>query len=102
MTPTLLYRGFLKSSSILQLPISPKRLSLQAEVLFPCSCVPRGRMRSLKHQQACVRKEQTESLAASWEPIKGHTTLSLNTSELTYKQNTGLLTLSHPSASQRR
>lgn len=56
MTPTLLYRGFLGSSSSLQLPISPKRLTLlQAEVLFPGSCVPRERMRPETSAGLCQR-----------------------------------------------
>lgn len=81
---------------------APGRLGLQAEVLFPSSCVPRESMRNLKHQHACVREKPTELLAASWGPIKGHATLSLNTPTLTYKQKTGLLSLSYPSASRRR
>lgn len=81
---------------------APGRLGLHAEVLFPSSRVPRERMRSLKHQRAHVREEPTELLTASWGPIKGRATLSLNTPKLIYKQKTGLLAMSHPSASRRR
>lgn len=55
MTPTLLYRGFLECSFSFQLPISPKRLSLQAEVPFPGSCVPRERMRPETSAGLCQR-----------------------------------------------